>query len=129
MFVSQRTILFFIFIVQRSGTEDRDVVDFHTTSKNTNELQKPMSFGKPMELVHENSKFVDGTLRERDRFVDEKRFDFCYDNFFHFLFLFFFNFDFDFEILSISFLDALKKNRKRYRNRIDRRLAETRHFV
>ncbi|KAF7387212.1 hypothetical protein HZH68_012889 [Vespula germanica] len=54
-----------------SETSDRDVVDFHQTRTNTNELQKPMSFGKPIELVHEESK-LDETLRERDRCPQEE---------------------------------------------------------
>ncbi|XP_035728823.1 protein PFC0760c-like isoform X1 [Vespa mandarinia] len=57
--------------LERSGISDHDVVDFQPTRKNTNELEKPVSFGKPIEFVHEDSK-IDEKLRERDRYPQEE---------------------------------------------------------
>ncbi|KAI4485685.1 hypothetical protein M0802_012598 [Mischocyttarus mexicanus] len=52
------------------GIGDRDVVDFHQTRENTHEVQKPVSFGKPIESVHDSK--LDCTLKEQERCTQEE---------------------------------------------------------
>ncbi|KAI4486038.1 hypothetical protein M0804_006527 [Polistes exclamans] len=47
-----------------SGIADRDVVDFHQTRENTHAVEKPVSFGKPTEFVHDSK--LNCILKEQD---------------------------------------------------------------